>query len=298
MEKLNIRNILIAYDLRDATLPALRYAALLAGRFAAKVTIIYADMSTYPIDLYEAAYAVPTKEEVEQLRRDLETKARANLQGVPFEIHIESGSPTPMIVKAARDYDADLIIAGTHARTGIRRAFIGSIAEEVLHDAAQPVLTVGPDLRTEPRAPKRIVCPITFTDNARESLVYAAQFAAAFGAELIAVHVVESADRMKAAAEESLAKSWIPLEVQKLCTFRTVIAHGDIAERVLACADDFEADLLVIAAERKAFRNTTVIGPNAERFVRFATCPVLTISQVPFTLEDFVPEEPEAVAAP
>lgn len=299
VEKLQIRNILVAYDLRDATLPALRYAALLAGRFAAKVTIAYADMSTYPIDLYEAAYAPPTKVELEEIRRDIETKARAVFRDMPFQIVLENGSPAPSIIRAARDHNADLVILGTHARTGIRRAFLGSIAEEVLHDATIPVLTIGPELRNELGLPKRIVCPMTFSDFARESLVYAAQLAATFGAELVAVHVVESVDRMKAAAEETLAMQWMPEEVQKLCTYRTVIAHGDIAERVLACADDFDADLLVIAAERKMFRNTTVFGPNAERFVRFANCPVLTLSKVPIEHELLAPEEePEAVPAP
>ena len=299
VEKLQIRNILVAYDLRDATLPALQYAALLAGRFAAKVTIAYADMSTYPIDLYEAAYAPPTEVELEQIRRDIDKKARTVFRDLPFEIVLESGSPVPSILRAARDGRADLIILGTHARTGIRRAFIGSVAEEVLHDATIPVLTIGPELRHELGTPQRILCPMTFSDLSRESLVYAAQLAAAFAAELIVVHVVESVDRMKAAAEESLAKQWIPEEVQKLCTYRTVIAHGDIAERVLASADDFDADLLVIAAERKMFRNTSVFGPNAERFVRFANCPVLTISRVPAARETFIPEEePEAVPAP
>ena len=291
MEKLQIRNILVAYDLRDAALPALKYAALLAGRFAAKVTIAYADMSTYPIDLYEAAYAPPTEVELEEIRQKIETNARAVFRNVPFQVVLESGSPVPGILRVAREKYADLIILGTHARTGIRRAFIGSVAEEVLHDASIPVLTIGPELRDELTMPKRIVCPMTFSDLARESLVYAAQFAALFAAELVVVHVVESVDRMKAAAEESLAKKWIPEEVQNLCTYRTVIAHGDIAERVLACADDFDADLLVIAAERKMFRNTSVFGPNAERFVRFANCPVLTISRTPAARETFIPEE-------
>lgn len=296
MEKLKLRNILVAYDLRDATLPALKYAALLAGRFAAKVTIAYADMSTYPIDLYEATYAPPSEVELAEIRRDLETKARAVFRDAPFEIVIENGSPAPSILRVARNKNADLIIVGTHARTGIRRAFIGSIAEEVLHDATIPVLTIGPELRDELALPTRIVCPMTFSDIAHESLLYAAQLAAGFGAELIVVHVVESVDRMKAAAEETLAKQWIPDEVQNLCTYRTVIAHGDIAERVLACADDFDADLLVIAAERKMFRNTAIFGPNAERFVRFANCPVLTISRVPAAHETFIPEEePEHV---
>jgi len=207
VQKLNIRNIVAAYDLRDTTLPALHYAAQLAGRFAAKVTIAYADISTYPMDLYEATYALPAEEELAEIRRNIETSARKVFRDVPFEIVIGSGSAVPTILKIAREKEADLIILGTHARTGIRRAFIGSIAEEVLHDATIPVLTIGPEQRTDIAMPKRIVCPITFSDLARESLIYAAQLAAAFSAELIAVHVVESVDRMKAAAEETLART-------------------------------------------------------------------------------------------
>ena len=62
--------------------------------------------------------------------------------GIKTEVLLREGAPTDGIIDAAREWDADLIIAGTHGRGGLQRLFVGSTAEAVLRTAPCPVLVI------------------------------------------------------------------------------------------------------------------------------------------------------------
>jgi len=62
---------------------------------------------------------------------------------------VRSGRPADEIPATATEVGADLIVLGTHGRTGLSQALLGSVALEVLREARQPVLTVGPDAALE-----------------------------------------------------------------------------------------------------------------------------------------------------
>jgi nucleotide-binding universal stress UspA family protein len=64
---------------------------------------------------------------------------------VPWQARTEEGRPVDMIVKYAEEIHADLIIMGTHGRTGLERILLGSVAEEVVRKASPPVLVIGPE---------------------------------------------------------------------------------------------------------------------------------------------------------
>ena len=69
------------------------------------------------------------------------TKARkAGVKNVVSKV--VTGAPAEQIIRRARRWPADLIVMGTHGRSGLGRAFMGSVAERVLQRAACPVLTV------------------------------------------------------------------------------------------------------------------------------------------------------------
>ena len=61
---------------------------------------------------------------------------------ITSEVLLREGAPTEGIIDAAREWDADLIIAGTHGRGGLQRLFVGSTAEAVLRAAPCPVLVI------------------------------------------------------------------------------------------------------------------------------------------------------------
>jgi nucleotide-binding universal stress UspA family protein len=195
---------------------------------------------------------------------------------------VQSGQPVQVILRTARETDADLLVMGTHALRGWRRAVLGSVTEGVLHGSDIPILTVsrshGVPVMHGPVGVTRVVCPVNFSDTSRDSLRYAARHAEKFGAELVAVHVIEPGSHvLPAGSSECRVREWIGEDLGEVMTFRELTLRGGAAERVLDCVDDIGADLLVIGAQHKLFRETTVIGTTTERLMRFATCPVLTV---------------------
>ena len=82
----------------------------------------------------------------EEARRIVgEVAAAAAKAGIPIEARIAGGIPYEEIVRTAQTVAADVIIMGTHGRTGMSHLFLGSVAEKVIRRAQCPVLTVRPE---------------------------------------------------------------------------------------------------------------------------------------------------------
>ena len=283
MKPFVITSVLAPTDLSDSSIPALRYARLFADRFSAKLTVMYTDPIVYPVDMAGPADGlsiVTTPEHQARLRTEVERHADAMMSGRPYDIDVTIGLPVSSILAAAKDRNADLIVMGTHLRHGWRHALLGSVSEGVLHGSSCPVLTVATRdgyVGAMPYAITNIMCPINFTDVARESLHVAARLAEAFGARLTIVHVLEADEVMNTKADEEKVRLWVAPELQDVCSFRELVVRGGAAERVLDCADDVGSDFLVIGAQHKLFRDSTVIGTTTERLIRFASCPVMVV---------------------
>jgi len=302
MKPFAVTSILAPTDLSDSSIPALRYARMLACRFSAQLTVMYTDPIVYPVNMAGPAdglYITTTPEHHARLRAEVEAHAGVVMTGCPYDIDVTIGQPVPAILAAARERKADLVIMGTHLRHGWRRALLGSVSEGVLHGSECPVLTVATQdgyVGATPYAITHVLCPVNFTGIARESLRVAVGLAEAFGARLTIVHVLEDGEVMDVKAEEARVRRWIAPELQKTCSYRELVVRGGPAERVLDCADDVGADLLVIGAQHKLFRDATVIGTTSERVIRFASCPVLVVPRQPVRREATIEAE-EAVSA-
>jgi nucleotide-binding universal stress UspA family protein len=202
------------------------------------------------------------------------------MKGRAYDIVVTVGQPVPTILETAKERHADMIIMGTHLRHGWRRAILGSVSEGVLHGSECPVLTVATRdgyVSATPYAITNVMCPVNFTDVARESLRVAGRIAEAFGARLTIVHVIENDEVVDPKADEERVRKWIAPELQDVALYRELVVRGGPAERVLDCADDLGADFLIIGAQHKLFRDATVIGTTSERMIRFASCPVLVV---------------------
>jgi len=280
MRDFQIKRILVPTDLSQPGTIALRYARLFAEKFSAGLLIIYAEPMIYPAAGLGIA-GVYADDPHALVERESEIRIYANepLGGVAFDVVATGGDPIPSIVHEAEERGADLIVMATHGLRGWRRAILGSVTEGVLHQGKVPVLSISrPDAHSSTSfGVKKILCPINFTEAARESLDYAAHLAESFDAELAVVHVVEHTDPVSAMVVEDDVRSWIAPSIQKRCTVRELVLRGGAAERVLDCAEDIGADLLVIGAQQKLFRDVTTIGTTTERIVRFARIPVLTL---------------------
>jgi nucleotide-binding universal stress UspA family protein len=201
------------------------------------------------------------------------------MAGRPWDIEVTVGQPIPTILAEARERKADLIVAGTHLRHGWRRALLGSVSEGIIHGADCPVLTVATrDAHVvTPYAITSIICPVNFTEVARDSLRVATRIAEVFGANLTVLHVIEDGEIADAGADAEKIRNWIGPDMQTVRSVREVVVRGGAAERVLDTADEMSADLLVVGAQHKLFRQATVVGTTTERLIRFASCPVMVV---------------------
>lgn len=142
---INIKNILCPIDYSINSEKALDYAIEFAEKYQAKLYLIHVlDIRLYDIndpDLYNVN--IIDKETIDKLRERLLKCVDEDIKGrISVEAVIVQGVPFAEIVKASKDYMIDLIVLGTHGRTGLSHAIMGSVAEKVVRKAPCPVLTV------------------------------------------------------------------------------------------------------------------------------------------------------------
>jgi len=147
-----IRTILFPTDFSDLSRDALNVAAALARDHRARLVILH--VIEQPVAAGEAGMILPLPEGYRE-------KAEAQLAQVPVpdpglavDRRLEEGPPVEVILRLAAAEGCDLIVLGTHGRTGLRRLLMGSTAEEILRRARCPVLTVRapvPGAGPEPR---------------------------------------------------------------------------------------------------------------------------------------------------
>jgi nucleotide-binding universal stress UspA family protein len=142
-----VRNILVATDFSSASRPAFRRALELARDNASALWI--AHVAAAPGPLSPDGYVLPRiYEEMElAIRTDAQKRLRTMLSrarkvGVRARALLLKGAPHEAIVRAARGHRADMVVMGTHGRTGVARFFVGSVAARVVAAATCPVLTV------------------------------------------------------------------------------------------------------------------------------------------------------------
>ena len=142
-------------------------------------------------------------------------------------------------------------------------------------------------------AVKTILCPTDFSEPSHEGLKYAIELATQFSAELCVVNVVPAVpplptnpnfvfeipeyERGLHADAERRLRELIEQRVPKSLKSRTVIGHGDAGREIVRIAEDERADLIVMATTGLTGLRHILFGSVAEKVVRLAVCPVLTV---------------------
>ncbi len=141
-----IKRILFPTDFSEMTEQVLSYVLSLADKYGAKVDLLHvvhelADMSGFYVP--HISYDVIEKEMEAAAKENMEKFCEEHLKGrVDYEIHTRRGVPFNEIIKAARELGVDLIVMGTHGKTGLDHVLFGSTAEKVVRKSPVPVLTV------------------------------------------------------------------------------------------------------------------------------------------------------------
>jgi universal stress protein A len=145
----SIRKILVPVDFSEPSQAALSYAAEFAKPFGASIDLLH--VWEIPSFMPARALAIEGSADlalVDLVKQNAEREldqfvAAARARGIAVhEARSEPGSPAHAIVERAREDGYDLIILGTHGRTGLSHVLIGSVAERVVRHARCPVLSI------------------------------------------------------------------------------------------------------------------------------------------------------------
>ncbi|MBT3748863.1 MAG: universal stress protein [Bacteroidetes bacterium] len=141
---ISLKNVLCPIDHSDCSKEALKYAVTLAMRDKAKLLLLHIiDIRSFSEGLEAMSKPLPDEETLEQLRAKL-------LDCIPEEIRddmdveaiVAQGIPFAEIISTAKEKKIDMIVIGSHGRTGLSHMMLGSVSEKVVRKAPCPVLTV------------------------------------------------------------------------------------------------------------------------------------------------------------
>lgn len=138
-----IDRILVPVDFSDCSLDALEYAAVVAQRAKASVTLLHVlEPVSYGLDFTITIPGSRERKKEAVAKRLAGVVAALKTFNVEAEYVIRGGLPNDSTLEAARTMSADMIVMGTHGRRGLSHALYGSVAESVLRNSRCPVLTV------------------------------------------------------------------------------------------------------------------------------------------------------------
>ncbi len=148
---MKIKRILLPTDLSDASISAFKYAKSIAEKYGASIYVLHVLENIPPvlaIHTLDLTAERVEKNMEENAKRQLEKIVKENLKTKnKVQLFIRKGVVSDEIIKFVDEKKIDLIVMGTHGRTGIEYTLLGSIAEKIVRKAKCPVLTVKPTQR-------------------------------------------------------------------------------------------------------------------------------------------------------
>jgi len=281
--------ILVPTDGSAAAGTATETALDLAQRFDASlhaINVVELDKSPADVESEIAEEITQRGEETLATLRD-----QAADVGVSATTHvIETAEPIHRtIIDYARDHDVDLIVMGTHGRTGLNRLVLGSVTERTLRTSPVPVLTVHEDTTLDADF-ETVLVPTDGSDAANVAADHGITFAEATGAAMHVVHAVDltplsgnvgSAGVLTALEEAGQRAVDDVIDRAEDADLRSVeasVLSGTPARAILDYVEERNIDFIVLGTHGRTGLERYLLGSVTEKIVRVADVPVLTVS--------------------
>ena len=301
---LAVKNVLFTTDFSATSEAALPYATAICRHFGSTLHAVhvlsdaslllmtggtdYVSMGT----IYEDAHN-EAKEKLEQIC--------SHCDDIPHRCHVRHGGVWRNLAAIIEENHIDLIVVGTHGRTGLGKLLLGSVAEDILRHASCPVLTVGPGVSGRAKLPafesrihdlaplelelQQIVYATSFAKNTCKVAERAIAMALEFRSRLSLLHVMTEnvgRDAQSAAVDDCVRKlrELVPSGATLQYLPEPLLEFGSAPERILKVAAEREADLIVLGVHSSAeIRTSHLPWSAAHRVITRAHCPVLSVRE-------------------
>jgi len=280
-------NLLALYDLSPASLTALKWTLKLGERFRSRVHVLH---------VLERGAKTSQSEEIScVIRTDIDKELRKISQESPggrlekIDVQVSPGRPVTEILKTIEVRRPDLVVVGTHGRTGLKHVLLGSVAEKIVRHSPAPTL-VAREIIAWP--PKKMVLPIDIFESSEESLAFAQEFRRFLPVAVSGLYVVEPPVSVMVSPE--MMSVPIPIVDEKTlrkeaeAKFREVsgghpsfpmetsVVVGPAADQICRAARESQADMIIMPSHGRKGLSRLLMGSVAEQVVRYAPCSVLT----------------------
>ena len=288
---MKIKRILLPTDLSETADRALKQAVELAAQHRAKIDILHVVTLEHvdPSSFQQAMNAYMAKVE-DEVFDDLSTRSESiKTRGLAVEtVVVRRPFPVEAILERIRETEPDVVVIGTHGRSGLRKLLLGSVAARIVLEAPCPVMTVArdADVADVEKGFDRILVPVDFNDYS-EMAVEAARALRAPSGELILEHVVSSPAHPSLYGGGVAKLFQLHPELPGLIGNRLselydgpgeiVVTEGSIVEEILETARSKKAQLIVMGTRGLNRPDYLLLGSVTERVIGRAKVPVLAI---------------------
>lgn len=281
--------ILTGIDLGADTEKIISYAVCFAAGTGSTVRLFYVIDYLLTPPMYLMPYiAEEQKRDEGELQR---WQAVLEKQGISSDVCITMGRLHESFVNAIEEFSPDLLIIGYQTHV-----FRPSSSERLIKSLEMPMLVVR-GVRADspaPRAIRKILCAVDFSENAQKALARASDYARAFSADLHVVHSIPSHTiKSRWAIWEAVGKiDEEQFDLQMQAEAKTELSgmlrnagiqhpgevlHGDPAETICSLAGEGGYDLVVMGARGLSYMQGLLIGSTTESVIRSSPCPVLIV---------------------
>lgn len=278
---LSLKNILLAVDFSPASEPAVRYARAIARQYLSDVHTIHVNGPD--------SYHLLSPEAFRVAVRDRHVPAHVGhlinnlLEGLPNEVPLRHEGIWGVIADVIARNQIDLLVLGTHGRTGLAKFVAGSVSEQVLRNVYCPVLTIGPKV---PPAGEKLnfqnVLLAIDLDPCSAAPLYAGWLCNQFGGSLTTLHITSEFNAKSANDCDQASQVEAMLAANHFFKpSRILIQPGSPAAKILETISNLRPDVVVLGArhpERGASGHLpwSTVG----NVIAGAECPVLTVREL------------------
>lgn len=290
-------HVLCPVDFSETSKRATAYARVFADWYGAALTLLHVvpaaeGLIDARVGLDEASRILHTSWRDEVLA-EMRRVAGPAAEGDRTAMVADTGVVHATILSHAAALPADLLVMGTHGRSGFSRLVLGSVTERVLRHAPCPVLTVPPAPATGelPVVFKNILCGVDFSPSSLAALQWALELGRQSGGRVTVLHAIEflhdpepnpyldldlaKYHRLAIARASGWLHERLANEPQTWCAIDEVVVVGRAAQHLLTRAAG--ADLVVIGAQGAGGIEVLLSGSTSQPVLRGAPCPVLSV---------------------
>ncbi len=279
--KLTIKRILVPTDFSEISFGALDYAAFIAKKFGAKITLLHVyelfdQVGNQQVMNYRELLEKGIHDKMQQMTMD-----NSNFWGVKIDTKIVEGKSYKEIDKAAQEVNADLVVMGTHGSTGLKsleKYVLGTNAFRTVHESSCPVITIRKGMKKP--VCSNILLPLSVDKETGQKVDYAIEWAKTFGAKIHLLSVTEMIDEFVADVQklnDLSRETELKLQKENIVFTSKTFRNSTLSKTIFSHAKKMQCDLIFIMSKNDSGIGEFLVPAADRKIIGESEIPVFSL---------------------